>query len=974
MESDAMENKRVSGEKLQLTNRISRRMQVNNDRRRPVKNYDFYDQPNDFEWFGEQGHNRYPYKGTQGYSHEGYEEYQKPPDVHAVAQAMQTLEKHMSSSEALGSDNMFRNREGGHRDHQENNHGVMMMNNDNNDNDSDGRYGERYEGTKESEHESHKDLENENHNEENGHSMMNDDNGVLMMHHDRNDNVEDGHIDSHQSEWENGENGRADSDKDGGGRKNEGQGHLTEHYKWDNIKGPNLLNGEGLPSNEKSNDVHREGWLPLKQHESQEESQRNHNDHEGSPNREHHGSTDHGSEVLSNHHVEDKNMLGGVSHENHDESDANHGDHERKAVSTNLQHKEPKEDYIDFPKTEHEPNLDNENRNRNNLEQKPSPPMADSPPVHVPSSMHDQNVVKSHSNNIEPAQSLEKPIEKPIETPIERPLEKPIENTGNLISVNVGYPHYHVPNTHEDSAKNEPHEGPERGGGLWGDLPGEGEQYVDKGSTDEGLHVGMQKQVSVKPSVVITTKGNNGDLGNRLDANEGSTFAAKGVGAKEVRIEAGSNGTEAKEKKLKVTRIPVTIKTGVYDSREIFTIDGDKKFIKNERGRNTIMDNKEYVARGEKLRKSVMNIVKEKEKKRLKDIIRSKKNNGLKLKEARKSSRDRKTTAKKLTKNEGLETKNKRMKNCNDKAKGLKSDEVLSNGKGMGVREGELRKRHGTDNELGAVHGHPVISDEQALHSSPEELLEMANGYRHRAEEYDSKAKELENQAEIQDHQFDHHGAVSQHQPHHQGPERGGNLGGGEHGEGEQYHHGEGIGPWSGPTWHGPGPFGSSQFGHHGGHGEGHGGGHGEGHGGGHGEGHGEGHEEGHDHHMVHFNTGYPYYHVPQAHSLPLIEYHKPAPPVHGLNPYEVLTSEQFHHPHLPAGHGNLPYGHNQRSLHSKSEVNDVIISNKVVSKSDGLVGQVSIEPGTIVELPKYDVIPKDYLSDDNINSFLLKR
>ena len=907
----------------------NRRRHMNDERRRPVKNYDFYDQPSDFEWFKEQGQNHYPYHGAMpAYKHVGYDDYQKAPDSHAVAQAMTLLEKHISSSEALGSDNMFRNNERDRHGHQHDD--EPMMNSFGND--VNGGNEHRYE------------YRNDNKFD----SMPNDNN---RGQEEQSEEYEQHNWKGHQRNANKNEKGEGENDKENG----KGNEHMTESYQWKSVKGPELLHSEDLPSRgqaSQTNEEHQEGWMPLKEHDSNHESHGNHNENDhalhgihDNTNHESHGNNNENNHESYENHAEGNHE----SHQNHAEvnqkvndfgnhestasemrsknkeddgfSNVDHGytdgsrhmnDDNSGKASKQVQNNEPKEEYIDFPKSSDRPYITKDRSSRNNLVDKP---------------FQSNSPLQSHEIPLEqePAGSQRKPNNLDDDQAFHNDNGQP--NADNIIKIKVGYPHYHVPNSHMEAAKIEPHQGPERGGGLWGDLPGVGEQY--QGGITE------QKNDNIKTP--IDTKNRKIEVKGAFDITD------IGKDVKNNRIGEKINSANSSS----VTQIPVTIKTGVYDSREIFTIGGKKEFTssnpvetgfkrRKESNENAFRPQRKSRKKGKRKKAKRKGV--NKNRKKLTKRIKHTSNNikffsvQFPLPETFIKSRNKeKERTRKWRKNE------------------VNLDYVTTNIKN------EVSTRHGIGSDLDAVHGHPAISDEEALHSSPDELLDMANNYRHRAEEYDSKAKELENQAEIQDHQHDYHGSVSQHHPHHQGPERGGSEE--EHGEGGQYHHHNGIGPWGGPMWHGPGPLGMSHFKHGG---EEHGG---------HEEGHNEGEGGGHDHDAIHFNTGYPYYHVPRQHSIPLIEYEKPAPPVHGLNPYEVLTSEQFHQPMLPAGHGNLPYGHNQRTLPSKSDAKLVANKEIYVSKLDN----ISVKHSTIVDQPQNETMMTELLSDENIDNFLLK-
>ena len=131
---------------------------------------------------------------------------------------------------------------------------------------------------------------------------------------------------------------------------------------------------------------------------------------------------------------------------------------------------------------------------------------------------------------------------------------------------------------------------------------------------------------------------------------------------------------------------------------------------------------------------------------------------------------------------------------------------------------------HPEEHESEIVHGNPVVSDHQAMETSVNDLLALAHSLKNEAAEYESKAKEVENQAEVV-----HHQTGGQHP-----------IGTGESGHAQQHY--------------------------------------------------------GHKVPILHINTGYPVYHLPPKDDHPVAELHKPEPPHHGLNPYEVLTSEQLDH------------------------------------------------------------------------------
>ena len=924
--------KRTYGSKIFMAGGSSRR-HMNSQGSHPVKNYDFYDQPNDFEWFKGQGHNQYPYhKGMPAYSHEGYDDYQKPPDPHAVSQAMNLLEKHMTSSEALSSDNMFRNNEG--RNHEHENDHIPMMNKIED-------HGNYELGVNDINQDRYGDKHNEKFamNQNDRHGGQERHNGGYDQHEHHN-----GDENQHEHEIQHGDENQQHSDKSGHEDSENTKDnmkedkHMTEHYQWESVKGPELLHGDDLPSMQ-SQQEHREGWLPLKQHE---------NSH-GSPDRndeDSHGpQTDHDENGHGPHGEHDENNQKSNHVETHETT---YLDKEGKAlkeqdkekhgagletngegrVLNEVQKGKSEEEYIDFPQNPTNPSILKDGSNRNS--------MVDNSAV-MNGPQQQNKVVQRQESAYNQYQSDHLNNDKIYENSDRQP------NLANKIRINVGYPHYRVPNTHMEVAKNEPHQGPERGGGLWGNLPGVGEQQYGENSN--------QKNENAKLYTGSLSKMESDSDRSRSGKEEKNKEMTNARGAfdKNMQQEPHGNGMEEKQnnaKSSKTTRIPVTITTGVYDSREIFTIDRKKEYIHSKPVANKFK-------RREEIQQDICHSTRK--------LLKKRKKINVKGKHWNKNKREKRKGIKYLFSSTKIKKSLSKAPLRKKFAKSHKYKKTNIDQLSESDHDAEVPKRHGTGDDLDAVHGHPAISDEESLHSSPDELLDIANNLRHRAEEYDSKAKELENQAEIQDHQFNYHGSISQHHSH-QGPERGGSQHGEEHEEEEHNEHNR-IGPWTGPEWHGPGPFGTSHIKNENGHGS-----HGGGEGGDNRNGN-EGGEEGHDDHVIHFNTGYPYYHVPKQHSLPVIEDEKPAPPVHGLNPYEVLTSEQFHRPMLPAGHGNLPYGHNQRTLHANSDTTEVTKKGIYMSR----LSSKSADPGAVLQLPKYDEISKEALSDDNVNNFLLK-
>ena len=974
---------------------------------KPIKNYEFYDDKNEFGWYKDQGNKKYPYNNwLPHYSNDGYEEYQKAPDVSAVAHAMATLEKHMSSSEALHTDNMFRHDSKEHGDHHQ---GFLFRGNEEHGEPNVGpNGGSTYNG--ETSHEGgsyheggrphHVESSHEgNYASEGGRFHEGgrfNDGGGPNTGETYNENVGshrdgDSRETGHESREESENNRQMDDDH----YHNNERAGMTENYGWKTIDGPSLLNHQKQKSHENSegseksqqnegsqengNESGREGWLPLTppNHKRLES-------HEPDVGQKSEAATNHeGRSSESNpptltqqnmiHHEDDRGVFNGATTNKdgviNDEQKAlygngyqeNRGNTENHGNGKNLEAN--RNDYVDFPSTNTNHN-DEDSRNRGSF-------------------------IEGTSSKQENPREMRK------ESTDGKANEQGSLTGENTIKINVGYPHYHVADRHIAAALKVPHAGPERGGGLWGSQPGEGEQYQEEkkekpfgqNQVQNRNENGMQHSDTLpKPNSTSLVAGNyavkcNGDTGCQ-PANETAQSDSRGV---------QRNGSE---EMTKVTRIPVTVTTGVYDSRELVSVE-EQTFVKNTGNKEKV--NRDFTKRGgwnnayeHKNYKTRPRKKGEDDKDHKVPKFRRKLRHLMKIFKIQKTKYGRNHMVRGQRLLRGKESQPHSLRNVKKFGNNAKFREVYE-----GKKEKERKGNIGRD--LGSVHGHPAVSDEKALHSNPEELLEMANGYRHRAEEYDSKAKELENMAEVQDHQHDHHGAVSQHNMGREGPERGGGLHGDDHGEGEQYHHQQGIGPWSGPTWFGPGPFGMSHFQHggregghgsqeggnggmdgeHGGHGnlgghvewngghegrheDGHGGGGEGGHGGAHEEGGDGGHGEGHDNNIIHFNTGYPFYHVPRPHSLPQIQYHKPEPPVHGLNPYEVLTSEQFHRPMLPAGHGNLPYGSNQRTLHSRETISQ-LNSNR---NNEEIAG---------AKMRRYSSLMRDFLTDENVASFLLK-
>ena len=1052
---------------------------------RPVKSYDFYDnKDSEFGWFKEQGHNKYPYHDhLPSYSNEGYEEYQKPPDASSVAHAIDTLEKHMTSSEALNSDNMFRNKGrngGGFQGDGENEENRDGRGEHMNGNEGEGFHGEGNQngGDHEDGHGGH--MNNNGGGEFFGgdrggghHEGNQESHGSNNEFHEDSGNKGHGNSENHHSEHNEQDHGNHGHENNEHGNNNDN--HMTGHFGWPKIEGPALLNedhkehgeshgneggshggegqshgGEGFWSNgdegHGQHDKPREGWLPLKPNEHEEHSQ-----HEGQGQHEEHGVEgsqfhegghkmldDHSPPVAQpelNHHSEDRDVFGGTGAKNEDPHANEVGNYGRKIITGQVPeadqielHKEQpanghQEDYVDFPKANNE---QNSGHNRDNMLREPPSFVARQQQQWQQQQVAQQQLQQMQQQQQQQQQQLQQQPHFSNEPQHDGIKPKNVEGQQTIV-IKQDYPHSQE--KHFDSLPKGPHEGPERGGGLWGNHPGQGEQYYidpeplgksrnmeqkstertpqkevsnfksDKIDVEVGIPTGGPtdnknitfaiKEVPLKPNSDGLRQGYNDS-----DIKETARTANISAGTQQMMQQTAGKETEANSKPTKrVLKVPVKITTGSFDSRDILSFETDKKFIGGEKSRKGFRENLREKGESDrpvdrwegtglkrKLRKyNFGRIDKEHRLKTGGNSVKGKLSGSLQtqskerkiLQDKAEESRNMNRNLKSRISGGKIDYFKKANHKYDEKIKNLDSDTprieikgntknpkesfdgepqkkyVLTKNKGKGNGK-QLVARHGTENDLGAVHGHPAISDEQAMHSSPEELLEMANGYRHRAEEYESKAKELENHAEVQDHQFGGHGAISQHQSHHEGPERGGGLEGHEEGQGEQYHHGEGFGHWSGPTWHGPGPFGSSHFGHgEGGH---EGGGH-----------EGGGHEGGDHDEVIHFNTGYPFYHVPRPHNLPNIEYHKPHPPVHGLNPYEVLTSEQFHHPELPAGHGNLPYGANQRTLAPKADIERA----KKVIKNIHLDGKEKEN--------RYDTIMRDFLTDENMETFLLK-
>eukprot|EP00794_Sanderia_malayensis_P016641 gene16641-18331_t len=578
------------------------------------------------------------------------------------------------------------------------------------------------------------------------------------------------------------------------------------------------------------------------------------------------------------------------------------------------------------------------------------------------------------------------------------------------------------------SMKTLPHEGPERGGGLWGNQKGEGEQDgrvgnfemrpntfdmrtkghdnkqqsnkspaehaskserpqenhdMQQSTTSPPRYVNLPEKEKIidnvqvsrasenSPSVQKAPIRNTGNwpIGDEAPyMHENSTDVSNATSHSTLGQKVTVNGTALNPKiitsleNISKQNNGVVVKFGVVDDKQVLSIAPNKKTIENERKMkvqmetenramqdlekktllnnkaNNILDTNVEATNGRELSRSRKRSKKKRKmqkrklltKQKIKDNARSKsgfRKSKTKIPTAhlkRKLSKSLKSTKtdRKLSekKDKSLSNAVKAFHKLKHKVLPLagKHEEIFHADKHAEGKNRKTKQRNDLGSDLGAVHSHPAISDCEACHSSPDELLEKANAYRQRAEEFEGKAKELENHAEVQDHQ---HGAASQY---HEGPERGGHTFGGhdcEEREGAEGHYGGGIdghhqenSQWS--PWHGSSQFEGwhhefrSDHGHEDEKGNEHGG--------------------GGNHHVqvIHYNTGYPYYHSQESNHLPLVEYHKPHPPTHGLNPYEVLTTEQLHRIGLTAGHGNLPCyaaGH-QRTI--KTAVKDSTASH----------------------------------------------
>ena len=908
--TDHVHRKRAYGPRM-VINESSRRREMNSQRGRPVKSYDFYDQPNDFEWFKNQGHNRYPFHGgVPNYSHEGYESYEKAPDPNDIAQAMTVLEKHMSSSEALGSDNMFRNT-GGERYEYHNEHKPMGSNDESGLNENESEHNKNAFSFGSSLNDKHGGRDG---NEEDSHQIaMNDYHNQI-----RGDGYGKGK-ENHFQFNQNGENPGHDKEQ---GQVMEGSHQAISHV------GDDMQRNKEWFKNQHDFDKSGQGEKEDSNHESQES---NHESQESNPasyesNQKSYANNDGnyekmndakscdpngGPEMRSHYNEKDRSVLSGNYFE-HDDASSKHNDYDGKdygrenegRASKGLQSNEQNEEYVDFPKKNDNYNNNNMNEinNRNNMVETST--SANSPPP-LYQAKHWENPA---DDQMQQQQQQQQQISLNRNSAYQS--DGKHENAEEIIKIDVGFPQYHLPNAQLEANRHEPHQGPERGGGLWGDLPGSGEQISKENKDDNGI------KASAEVSRTDERSGSNEpgrnvkkiSVGEVPEGNDGTY-----VGKEESNNLNG--GKQNSGKTAKITKIPLTIRTGVYDFREIFSIDGKKRFI-SSRPKKKKSNSGSYA---HKITLHSSGASKENEKNRKlksKHFANGKKRNSKKVKHAR----TKKGFFVPFSIQEAISpsrySKKARMQHWNKFEIRFHSDKP-NDGNAVSTR-------HDIGYDLGAVHGFPAVSDEEALHSSPNELLDMANSYRHRAEEYDSKAKELENQAEIQDHQHNYHGAISQHHPYHQGPERGGDA---NNVEGEHHVQHHRFGPMQAPSMHGPGLLGASHFGHE----------------------HGEAGNYNHCDNVIHFNTGYPYYHVPRHQPLPLIEYHKPIPPVHGLNPYEVLTSEQFNRPHLPAGHGNLPYGHYHRTLHANPEASRAMHERSDIKEWD------KDEPSTVLQLPKYE-------------------
>ena len=930
--TDLVHRKRTSGPRM-IINESNRRRQMNNQRGRPVKSYDFYDQSSDFEWFKHQGRDRYPLHGSvPNYSHEGYESYEKAPDPHDVAQAMTVLEKHMSSSEALGSDNMFRNN-GGVRHDYHNDHQPTGSNDENglNENESEPSnnaysYGSSLIGK---------------HRGRDG----NDENGPEIALNDYHSQIrEDGYGQGKENGFQFNQNGGNPAHDKEQGQVMEGSNQAVNHMGDDMQKSKEWFENQhdiGKSGQGGKEDNNHES--PASNHESEESSHDSHESNHKAQESNHKSYVNddenyqkingakncesNGPEMRSNYIEKDRSVLSGNYFE-HEDAGAKHYEYSGKEygkenegrASKGMQNSEQNEEYVDYP-TKNDNNNNNNNmnemNNRNNMEEK-------STSVNSPPSLYQtQHWENSADRQMQQQQQQQ---QNSLNRNGAYRSDGKHENAEEIIKVDVGFPQYHLPNAQLESTRHEPHQGPERGGGLWGDLPGSGEQIGKENKNSNDI------KISAEVSKTGVRSGSN-EPGRNVKKIAVGEVSGGNDGTYEGKDRTNLNGgKENGGKTSKITQIPVKIRTGVYDSREIFSIDGKKRFISSrlKKGKFNSRNNEHKIAlyssgaspEKEKSRKVNSRYSSNRKKRKSKNVKNAGNKEGLfvpfPLQE----------TAIPCTYN-----KKKRMEKWNKFEIRFHSDKPDN--------ENAISTRHGIGPDLGAVHGFPAVSDEEARHSSPDELLDMANSYRHKAEEYDSKAKELENQAEIQDHQHNYHGAISQHHPNHQGPERGGDA---NTVVGEHHAHHHGFGPLQAPVLHGPGMLGASHFGHE----------------------HSEVGNDDHCDNVIHFNTGYPYYHVPRHQPLPLIEYHKPIPPVHGLNPYEVLTSEQFNRPHLPAGHGNLPYGHYQRALLANLGTSRVVHERSSINEWD------KDEPSTVLQLPKYQKNINDMLTDENIDNFLL--